>query len=239
MKQVCFDTEAYMTMVLHHSEFTWKERQSTWYSKADYTRMSKENKPTVQLMRNGRLVWDNDLTNNDNNDIYYGDDVHCTRGLEHRVSKRATERKRVRNEAWKSVFDEQSRQEDQGIQNIDDIAMQYKIACNICGFLAYNIGLTDEIHLWNSGYLSTTTPSSSSSRMMIQNNVNNNYQNNNCQPTSSCIGITSFSCSDTDNNNLNIILFGEKNARRREGSSKISNSMLYSSSSGCMNIFIQ
>lgn len=142
IKKVTFFPEVVMTETLHHKNYSKEERQSYWYSKADYSRIKREFQETLKLVVSG------ELDQRDDNDA---EREHCLRGLEIRLFERSMERKEVRAKGRMLVFIEQKIQEEQGITNDEAIAEEYTLLSKQCAFEAYNTGLMDEVDAFSNG----------------------------------------------------------------------------------------
>jgi len=144
-KQVSFDTEATMAMIIHHRDYTEKERAESWYSKIDFLRTFLEKKLTIGLMKEG----DGKLKKRDRK-------KYCTRGLENQMPERAKMKANHKTEARLSVFAEQNLQLSRGIRDQEAIAKRYILTTKYCAVLARQMGIADEINLFNSEYMRKT-----------------------------------------------------------------------------------
>lgn len=91
------------------------ERRAAWYDRDSYNIMTGANNLTVKLMKIGR-----------ENPESFG---HCYRGLEHRTADMRQQREDNMKRAYQTVFDEQSRQQEQNGVIVDPrtIAKAYRL----------------------------------------------------------------------------------------------------------------
>jgi len=138
VKRVSFYPMAMVIQTLHHKNYTKGEKIKCWYIKSDFDQMKIDFSPTIELMEAGETE----------------QQEHCFRGLENRIVQRLLERKAMRKEALKAVFQEECFQsfhrknkkgESSGISSAEAIAVQYTIFSKYSAFEAYNIGLLDEV----------------------------------------------------------------------------------------------
>jgi len=80
---------------LHHKDYTSFERRKCWYKRSDFKLWKKQFQPTVELMKKGIISPAEER------------DGHCYRGLENRIAERALERRALRNEGKRLVFEKQ------------------------------------------------------------------------------------------------------------------------------------
>jgi len=148
-KLVSFDAEAYMTTTLHHKDYSREEREKCWYTKAEIFRRRKESQPIVLYMRrnnSGRGGVEEEKVEEEEaeTEVTNNDEIYCTRGLEHRIHDRASERKKNREDAWRAVLDEQCTQSILGFHNVYTIADRYIFVSRRCAIQAYRVGQMDE-----------------------------------------------------------------------------------------------
>mmetsp|Transcript_26113 Transcript_26113/g.39515 ORF Transcript_26113/g.39515 Transcript_26113/m.39515 type:complete len:195 (-) Transcript_26113:183-767(-) len=142
-KRVSFKTIVSFSETMHHKDYTDEERQNCWYSKSDMCKIREEYSRTVGLMRSGRP---------------FDPEQYCSRGLEKFLSKRKAMRKMCRSQAWTAVFREQSLQYYRGYCDVDLIAARYLPTSKFCSFEAYDAGLMDEIHVFNTECRESSKP---------------------------------------------------------------------------------
>ena len=129
-KKVSFCETVRMKRTLHINDYTQREIEATWYSKADMEPIRREILQTVQLMESGRTA--------DIDDVIY-----CQRGLEFRTEQGARLRQRNKDLSREAVLDEQDFQECSGYSDIEAIASVYVHSTYQCQVAAHILGLTD------------------------------------------------------------------------------------------------
>jgi len=141
-KVVSFNSEVLITDTLHRKNYTEKEKSDYWYIKSRFTNTKKSLHRVMQLMMADKFERQNF-------------DTHFFPGLEsHQSFKGLLERRKLRKEAIKAVFEEQelqhrSMEEEKGTikqERIEEaIAARYLLFSKQCAFEAYNLGLMDEV----------------------------------------------------------------------------------------------
>jgi hypothetical protein len=131
-KKVHFHDSVYIRETLHLLNYSDDERQTTWYTRKDDTRMRAETKKTLDLLRSGD---------------YKGDsEQHCSRGLECRVGKAATMRQFNKMKGLLAVLEEQENQNyEQKRRDHRAIAVAYALVTKHCVTEASKMGELDEI----------------------------------------------------------------------------------------------
>ena len=129
-KKVSFCETVRMKRTLHINDYTQREIEATWYSKAEKEHIRREILQTVQLMESGRIA--------DIDDV-----VYCQRGLEFRTDQGARLRQGNKDLSREAVLDEQDFQECSGYSDIEAIASVYSEISYQCRVAALMMGLSD------------------------------------------------------------------------------------------------
>jgi len=90
-KKVSFRSGVSMIKTLHHKDYTPKEKSQCWYLRSNFTQWKQEFQPIIERMIAGEPE----------------EEGHCFRGLENRVVERALERRVIRMEARRLIFQKQ------------------------------------------------------------------------------------------------------------------------------------
>lgn len=115
-RQLRFDEQIAVRAITHIIDFSKDEIADAWYKKAEYQRMRSDVISTVRKLVRGE---------------YRGDtDDHCARGLEFKTPVGARRRRRNKKNALAGVLDEQDRQVEENLFNLDSMAHVY-INCSI------------------------------------------------------------------------------------------------------------
>mmetsp|Transcript_3425 Transcript_3425/g.5107 ORF Transcript_3425/g.5107 Transcript_3425/m.5107 type:complete len:191 (-) Transcript_3425:306-878(-) len=137
-KRVSFDAIVVFTETIHYNEYTKKERLQSWYNRNDLRRIREEYISTIRLFSQAGKMQPLD------------DEHHCVRGLEHHLSeKNKATRKQSKSIARSSVLHEQSIQFYLGRRDANMIAARYLPISKYCSLEAYDLGLMDEIAVFN------------------------------------------------------------------------------------------
>jgi hypothetical protein len=107
------------------------EVRAIWYERADYEAMKQSFIPLVRSMMKGEAVEENN--------------EQSIRGLEYRTRKGAIRRQHNKLEAISAVLDEQDRQYNAGMMDIELVREVYRNCAAHCQDEAYMLGLKDEI----------------------------------------------------------------------------------------------
>lgn len=105
VKVVTFQKNARARRVRHRNQISEKERHDIWYGDSDYKEIKRRAVETVKRM----------LKAEKRGEVFVDDDNYSARGLESRMKKNATERKKFKTYARDLVLDEQEEQNDLGI----------------------------------------------------------------------------------------------------------------------------
>jgi hypothetical protein len=116
-KSVAFSGNVRMKKHMHINNYTPEEIEACWFTKAELSQSSEEISYTIELMTRGEGA-DIDASK------------YCTRGLECRTPLGAATKNKNKIAAWDSVMDEQDKQFNMGINDVDTISMVY-IQCTM------------------------------------------------------------------------------------------------------------
>eukprot|EP00545_Synedropsis_sp_CCMP1620_P007960 CAMPEP_0119014270 /NCGR_PEP_ID=MMETSP1176-20130426/9447_1 /TAXON_ID=265551 /ORGANISM="Synedropsis recta cf, Strain CCMP1620" /LENGTH=213 /DNA_ID=CAMNT_0006967425 /DNA_START=96 /DNA_END=737 /DNA_ORIENTATION=- len=129
-KSVSFSPSAQCRETLHVNNYSEEELESCWYTTSDLSKMRKECKPILRLLKNG---------------MYPGDcDQRTARGLECRIKTGKKERRESKKMSWAAVLGEQQMQVNEGRRPDDEeIAEAYIYVSRHCVAAAYKMGIMD------------------------------------------------------------------------------------------------
>jgi hypothetical protein len=113
-KSVSFSESARMRQYIHINNFSLKEIEASWFTKAELSQSRKEVVYTIELMTSGEDI---------------DESKYCTRGLECRTPQGAAIKNQKKIAAWDRVMEEQHKQYRMGINDEDSLAMVY-IQCS-------------------------------------------------------------------------------------------------------------
>lgn len=134
-KGVRFCDRVVVFPIIHFTEFTTMEKQSTWYSRQELKAIKKDNRDFMRPPFNNLLyfeVQDNTI------------EMQTTvRGLECKTLMGALRKRRHKVQAWQTVFFEQQRQNILGYSDPDAVADAYFEITEPCQMAAHMLALRD------------------------------------------------------------------------------------------------
>jgi hypothetical protein len=133
-KRVRFVSTASFVETLHINNYTTEEFRNTWYSRDEYSRISKELKESLALQESGPCSEDT-----------VGNDNFCLRGLEAKTEIGFLRRKRNKRNGMQAVLVEQENQLKDNLYDTKAIAMAYHFMTKHCVTLARELGIADEL----------------------------------------------------------------------------------------------
>ena len=143
-RNVHFCKKVKVQPTLHVNNFTDKEIRSSWYTQNEIATIRQRTKDMMKLLQSQsnsntpQKVLERQQGNNDDESTF------CIRGLEHRTRKGMKAKTSSRMMAWDVVLNEQSRQQDAGIVDVELISHVYKQTTTANVAIAYQRGLDDE-----------------------------------------------------------------------------------------------
>jgi hypothetical protein len=126
---VAFSPNVHAKRTLHANDYSDEEFHACWYDSNTRAKFRSEVRQTVAMMEAGA-----DLDN---------DHEYCTRGLEGHTKVGAKLRRKVREKAWFAVYDEQERQDREGVWKDDSLARIYGYCTYSCQTKARVMGVSD------------------------------------------------------------------------------------------------
>ena len=129
--RVAFEETDEVLYVKHISEFSQQEIQDIWFSVEDFAQFKEDCKRTISMMKELGVSFQNT-------------EVTCSRGLEHFIETRKSNRKSRRANASRAVLAEQELQFKEGSYDPEYIAEVYQEISVTCQAEAYSAGLRDQ-----------------------------------------------------------------------------------------------
>ena len=142
---VSFNPSAELVYIETSDEFTTEERESSYYQYHEYKQIKAANKALtnkLKAMKSGNLNSTMDCDDDENDQT---EEMICFRGLEHKTEEATRRRRHSRFVASMAVFDEQLRQQTEGIVEETLISIAYKSETYNDQEVASEIGAKDAI----------------------------------------------------------------------------------------------
>lgn len=131
-KKVSFNKNVYVSWYLHVNDISLKEARNTWYSSREVAKIKRNCFKVIARMNQGPVC------NDDSTEDF------CARGLEYRTKKGMQLRRKNKLNALDAVYNEQNRQWESGVLDVDSLARVYMECSFPCTQNAILLASADE-----------------------------------------------------------------------------------------------